>query len=168
MKLKMKKKIILLLSAMSICLAAEPCTVNASQLEYYFSSEDNTTVEYLPNGDYITEIMSVENTIQPYTSTPSSKTASKTIQYTDASNKKYSSYKLTATFSYNKTTSKCTEASCSFISYSDNWILSSQSAKKSGDTAIGNVTAKRKVDGIVLNTIRREIKLKCSASGAIS
>lgn len=34
MKLKMKKKIILLLSAMSICLAAEPCTVNASQLEY--------------------------------------------------------------------------------------------------------------------------------------
>ena len=36
------------------------------------------------------------------------------------------------------------------------------------ETAIGNVTAKRKVDGIVLNTIRREIKLKCSASGAIS
>lgn len=86
MKLKMKKKIILLLSAMCICLVTEPCTVNASQLENYFSTEDNTTVEYLPNGDYITETVSVENTIQPYTS--SSKTASKTIQYMDASNKK--------------------------------------------------------------------------------
>lgn len=48
------------------------------------------------------------------------------------------------------------------------WKITSATASKSGNKATGDVTAKRYVLGIPVETVEKTITLTCSASGVIS
>lgn len=76
--------------------------------------------------------------------------------------------KLTGTFTYDGTTSSCTNSSCSVAVYRSNWYVVSKSATKSGNTAYATVTMGRKVLGVTVDKETFNITLKCDKDGNVS
>lgn len=75
---------------------------------------------------------------------------------------------LTATFTYNGSTSTCTSASCSVPIYKSNWYVVSCTTARSGNTATTNLTMGYKVNGSTLYTRSYTITLSCDANGNLS
>ena len=76
--------------------------------------------------------------------------------------------KVNGTFSYNGSSSKCTNSSVTTTSPGKTWYISSSSASKSKNSATAKATAQRKVSGTVLQTVTRSVTLTCSKSGKLS
>lgn len=72
---------------------------------------------------------------------------------------------LTATFSFNGTSSTCTQVSSSTVVYSGNWSESSNSTYPSGNAAIANITVVRRFLFIVTETQNLVLTLHCDRYG---
>lgn len=72
---------------------------------------------------------------------------------------------VTGTFTYDGSHSVCTNAIVSASSKNTNWKITSKNASKSGNCAIGNATAKRYDNGVVVETQKCSVALSCNANG---
>ncbi len=124
--------------------------------------DDGSYVEYFEDGSYIVTTLTV-----PDNMTRSSRTASKTATGKDANNNTLWTYTLTASFTYDGKTSKCTSVSDSYAIYDDSWYVASHSCQKDGNLASGNVTMKRKVLGVVVDTVPESLYISCNQYGNI-
>ena len=123
--------------------------------------EENMSIEYLSNGDYIeTTIVSNINTLAR-----SSKSGTKTEKYKNASGEVMWSISVTGTFSYNGSSCTCTKATVSTTKPSSMWSLSNKKASKSGNKAIASVTGKKISAG---TSVTRTVTLTCSPTGKLS
>ena len=124
----------------------------------------NETIEYFPDGSYgITEI--VEYSDKAVTGT---KTSSKNYKYYNSSNELLWKVTLTATFTYNGSTSSCTSASPGHTVYNSNWKVKTATASYSGNTATGNYTVKRYALLVPVETVNKTLTLKCDKNGNVS
>ncbi len=92
----------------------------------------------------------------------SAKSASKTYDYYDKSNKKVWSFTVDGTFTYDGTTAKAIRSSSS-ASTNSGWACTQKTSKCSGATVTGNATFS--LDGV---SKKATVKLTCSANGSIS
>ena len=77
------------------------------------------------------------------------------------------SVSVTATFSYNGTTSKCISCSHNAVSYVEAWSIKSVTSEKSGNEATATAVATHSV-GSLSKDSTQSVTIKCSKNGAIS
>lgn len=150
------KKIVSVLLSLIMVLSIAP-TVFATQ-------ESSTYTEYLDDGSYLVITIETER-LSRATNTITGK---KTATYKDNNDETLWTATLKGTFSYTGSSATCTASSITYSITDDAWKITSATASKSGNKAIGNVTAKKYVLGISLKTVEKEITLTCSASGTLS
>ncbi|MBQ7117569.1 MAG: hypothetical protein IJN88_05100 [Clostridia bacterium] len=117
------------------------------------------------NGYYITETITEEVIISRATNT---KTGQKKFEFYNSNDEILWSATLRGTFTYTGSRATCTASSITYEIFDDSWKITSATASKSGNTATGDVTAKRYALGIPVKTIERTITLTCSSSGVLS
>lgn len=119
--------------------------------------------EYYNNGCYAIITINID-----YSNTSKSTiSGSKTYEYTDSSNQLLWSYTVYGTYSYNGSSATCTYDDDSYDIKDDNWHINSHSHYRSGNTAYGNATMKKKVLGITFDTVTANITLSCSPNGTL-
>lgn len=97
------------------------------------------------------------------------KTGSKVYNYVDSNHKSMWTITVKGSFTYNGSTSKCTNSSVSVKSYVSNWTVSGAKAWKSGSTAYASAQGKMKnVLGQTTKTVNKQVSLTCSPSGKLS
>ena len=97
------------------------------------------------------------------------KTGSKVYNYVDSNHKSLWTITVKGSFTYNGSTSKCTNSSVSVKSYVSNWTVSGAKAWKSGSTAYASAQGKMKnVLGQTTKTVNKQVSLTCSPSGKLS
>lgn len=75
---------------------------------------------------------------------------------------------LTASFTYNGTTSTCTSASCSVTVFSSSWYEVSKVTTRSGDTARTELTMGKKLLGVTVSKPSFTLLLTCDKNGNLS
>ncbi len=93
------------------------------------------------------------------------RSAAKTHNLKNIYDETVASYTLSATFTYNGSTSKCTSASHSTAIYNSAWKFTSATSSKSGNKATGSYTAKCSFPS---QTVSKTITITCDANGNIS
>lgn len=96
------------------------------------------------------------------------KSGTKTTYYKNASGTTLWWVKVTGTFTYNGTTSRCTDSSVSASAPASAWRIANKSASKSGNSATATATAKKYINGEVVATITKSVTLSCSKYGTLS
>jgi hypothetical protein len=168
----LKKVIISFLSIICITLAALPSYAGNVIQKPVVSDVSivSCSSEYLGNGLYLnTELIEYApaNKISIMAAS-SSKSATLTSKVQDAKGNTLVEYTLSATFTYNGSTSSCTSVSHSSSAIASGWSFSSTSSSRSGNAASGSFTAVNKVLGITVQTIKRGLSITCTSDGTIS
>lgn len=132
----------------------------------FATNDASDSIEYFSDGSYIIITLNTENSISTYAT--NTKTGTKDATYYDSDGNILWKATLRATFTYTGSSATCTNAEVVYSTYNTAWKNTSKSATKSGNTATGNVTFKRYVLGIPVETIDKTITMTCSASGVIS
>lgn len=97
------------------------------------------------------------------------KSGKKTTYYKNKHGKVMWSLTVHGTFRYKYgVSSKCTKSTVSFTHRNSNWKFSHTLAAHSGDTAIAKTTAKRSVDGAIVQILKSAISIKCNKFGKLS
>lgn len=158
----MKKTfLILLTSAMLLSFCPGYKTASASGLYFSKTNEDNgcywETVIYGTSAG--TEIMplATEKTI----------TRTKVSSYKNANGTVLWSIEVTATFSYNGISAKCTGCSGKAVSYNDTWVIKSYSSSRQGNSATTIATATDQ-NGISPKDYTFSVTIKCDKNGVVS
>lgn len=131
---------------------------------YALENKNSISSEYLGNGIYLETI--IEEDISLFST--KTKNGSKTNNYKDSKGNILYSIKVSGSFSYTGSSSTCTSASVSTSVSNSYWKITSKSASKSGNTAIGKATAKRYSLGFVVETRNETVTLTCSSTGKLS
>lgn len=95
-------------------------------------------------------------------------TGKKTASIKNSSGSILWSVTVIGTFTYTGSKAICTSSSVSAQSNDSRWKISSKSHSKSGNTATATASAKYYLDGSVISTQTKTVKLTCSASGKLS
>lgn len=126
------------------------------------------STEIIPLDDsYYMEVITYDTTtsqISPATTTRT-KSASKTHNIKNTFNTTLASFTLSANFTYDGSTSKCTSASHSEVIYNSHWSFSSATASWTGNMAIGSYIAKCSSPS---QTVSKTLTITCDANGNIS
>lgn len=148
------------ISAILIILCVSACDINVLAM-----SAETSAVKYLPQIEYqsdgsyyITEIHLINDFFR------SGKKGQKSTSYYTPSGSLAWKLTVTGTFSYNGSSSSCSNATSSLSSVSSSWSTVSKSAYPSGNTAVGTATMRQNGGG----NISKSVQLKCSASGILS
>lgn len=131
------------------CLAIEPSTISQ--------------IEYLEDGSYV--ITTIEEIGTRATNT---KTGSAVKRKYDSNNVLEWTITLTGTFTYTGSSSTCTSSSISVAISDSNFAEVSRSATKSGNTAYGSATIRKKVLGVTVSTNTYDLSLSCDKNGNLS
>ena len=156
----MKKRIIVLLVAVILCLGSIPALADNSSEEFQiiaFSDGSYLIMELI--GDSIETQLDYNRT---------SVTKSKAATYYSNSGVKAFTLTVTGSFIYDGTSATCTSSSNSSTIYNNEWSLKTASASHSGNTATATGTFVRKVLGIVVSTKVLTVSLSCSPTGVFS
>lgn len=122
----------------------------------------NEVVTY-EDGSYLivtTEEVSVRST--------NTRVANRHLTYYNSSDEVLWKATLSASFTYNGTTSTCTSANCSVTVNDSAWYVVSKSASYSGNTATANLTMGKKFLGITIDKPEYTITLTCDKDGNLS
>ena len=133
-----------------------------------FCSAGNETIndiEYFEDGSYAITSIIINHS---FLSTSNSITRTKKYEFYDNTNQLCWAAFLTASFTYNGTTSSCTIVSKSTTIYNSSWRCTASSCNKSGATATGNYTFKRYVTLIPVQTVNKTLTLTCDKNGNIT
>ncbi|MBQ3519323.1 MAG: hypothetical protein IJA31_08400 [Clostridia bacterium] len=156
----MLKKFFSLFTALLItCLLC----VNAFAVE----NNEQSIIHYFEDGSYIVTTLSEESDGISLFAT-STKTGRKTDTCYNANHEVLWSATLTGTFSYTGTSATCTNASVTYSIQDTSWRIVSAEAYESGATAIGDVTGKRYVLGINVDSFTAHLEITCSPTGVLS
>lgn len=142
------KKVILCLS---ICLSCCLTFIQSTYAQEYYYDE---TIEIISTA--------------PLTRATKTITGKKTASVKNSSGKVLWSVTVTGSFTYTGLKATCTSSSVSAQSNDSLWKISSKSHSKSGNTATATASAKYYLDGSVISTQTKTVKLTCSASGKLS
>lgn len=141
----------------TIILMIIPVNVQATE------TVENPSIIVFEDGSYI------EITVEVITGrATNTKNGYKTYSYYDASNNLEWQAKLSASFTYNGTTSTCTSASCSVSIYENAWYESSNSTTRSGNTATTKLVMGQKLLGVTIAKREYTITLTCDKNGNLS
>ena len=141
----------------------------AMQSIFVFAETVNTpTVEDLGNGYYTITV--IENIPSPNTlfAASTSTTKSKTTYFKNKNNETLWYVKVTGTFTYDGTTSRCLSVTPAAQSYVSAWKTSDLTGNKSLNTATASAVGKLYADGVVVQTVARSVTLTCSSTGVFS
>ena len=133
-----------------------------------FCSADNKNmndIEYFEDGSYAITSIIVNHSLL---SASNSITRTKKYEFFDSTNQLCWAAFLTASFTYNGTTSSCTGASCDVTIYNNSWSTKSVNAYTSGYSAIAEVTIIRKLLFITVETKSFSITLSCDRYGNLT
>lgn len=127
-----------------------------------------SSLEYFEDGSYI-EIEIIEG-FSPASAkeTRSAKLGSKKLTYKNSDGDVQWTATLSGTFTYDGSTCTCTSTGITYSIEDNSWKIPSATSSKSGNKAIGNVTAKYYFWGIPTKTVNEVITLTCSATGVLS
>lgn len=157
-----------LLFITAFTLSLSTVNVQAQNTDNMFIQEFSD-IEYLSDGYYVVTTISSDEFITPNAnilttySTSKTKTATKHSTYYNSSNKPLWTVNLSATFSYNGSTSTCTKVSCSVSDIKNGWSLVSKSASKSGNKATGKIQMHQTGGG----NISKTITMTCNSNGTL-
>ena len=152
-----------LLSVALIMIMVAMCTITS----FAIVEKDEIEVIYFEDGSYL-EIVVVEPDKSFSTYATQTKTGDKVLSYKDSNGELKWKVTVTGTFTYTGSSSTCTTSSISYNVYAENWEIIETTASKSSNKAIGNVTAKRYLLGLPVQTVTETITLSCSATGVLS
>lgn len=142
--------------------------VNAANEKDLVIGGTNVEIEYLENGDYIVTYIETSSIIVPDASTQATTvTKTKTKNYLNSAGDVMWCIKVQGTFTYDGSTSKCTNAAHKAASYAASWSIVSASSSKSGNTATAKATA-RHTAGAGYNDYTKSVTLTCSKTGVFS
>lgn len=135
--------------------------------------QSSREVIYFDNGSYITITLIIQDTspwaLTSSRSTSFTRTGRKLVTSSDKDGNLEWEYTLYGEFSVVEGVSAtCTSATYSQTIYQDNWSFSNGDATKSGNTAYGTGTFKRKVLFITVDTMNIDINLSCDIYGNLS
>lgn len=128
------------------------------------SASENSNIIRFEDGSYIT----IEIYEDISTRTTNSKSGIKTITHYNNNDEKLWDATIKGTFSYTGSSATCTVASITYNIYNDSWKITSATATKNSNKAIGDITAKHYALGIPVKTVTKTITLTCSATGTLS
>ncbi|MCC8073109.1 MAG: hypothetical protein LIO62_03160 [Clostridiales bacterium] len=158
-KITVMKKFSTVILILFILIFMCPTTIFAQEIKV------NKNIEYLDDGSYIvTEF----NTNGASTFSTSTKNYAKSSSYYNSDDEKEWTVVLTGTFSYTGTSATCTKAVKSYTIYNDKWKVTSSSASKSGNKAIGDFVLKKYVLGVSVKTVDKTLTISCSKTGVCS
>lgn len=150
------KRIIAVFSLVILVAALFPLNVSAAQM-----ADENTI--WLEDGSYV--VVSITDTGSRATST---KSGTKTYTYYSASDVIQWKAALSGTFTYTGSSSSCTASDCDITIYNSDWYIYTNMPSKSGNTAKAEITMKRKLLGVTVDTENLTITLTCDANGNLS
>ena len=162
------KKIIASFLAMTLMIVTL-CS-NITTAKAFSNNSSNTEILLLENGYYIETIISDVPALSlgnSLFSTTKTITKSKTAHYKNAENVILWSISITATFTYNGSTSKCTACSHSSTCPAKSWKIKSISSSKSGNSATTKATATQSL-GSTSNDFTESVTISCSKNGTVS
>lgn len=126
---------------------------------------DSENTIYFDDGSYIV-ISNIETTnIARATNTI---TGQKHYTYYDSANTQIWKATLKGTFTYTGSSATCTSSKITYTIYDSSWKITEATATKSGNKAMGDVTAKKYFLGIPTKTVDKTITITCSANGTLS
>lgn len=145
------------------------CSFNVSSFAVVNNNEifARSDIEYLEDGSYIVTEITVGNS-DFSVAAANTKSGSKTIKHYGSNNELQWTATIKGTFSYTGSTAMCTASSITYSILDDSWKITSATASKTMNKAVGNVTAKHYFLGIPIKTVEETITLICSASGVLS
>lgn len=124
--------------------------------------------EVFEDGSYF-QVTIMETSSDAVRRATNTKTGSKVYNYVDSNHKSLWTITVKGSFTYNGSTSKCTNSSVSVKSYVFNWTVSGARAWKSGSTAYASAQGKMKnILGQTTKTVNKQVSLTCSPSGKLS
>lgn len=128
----------------------------------------DSSVEYFDDGSYVVVTLDVDESVSAARATKT-KSGGKSYKYYSAKDKLLWIVTVHGTFTYTGSKATCTKATTSSEVYDNDWKVTSATASKSGNKAIGNFTVKRYLLGIPTATKEvKDLTLICSASGVLS
>lgn len=133
---------------------------NAEAAEQFI---DNVTVIHYEDGSYLSiSILDISSR------STGIKSGVKRYIYTDSSGTEQWRCVLTATFTYDGTTSRATDASSTFTPANNNWQKDTLYTYRAGNTANAKLTVIQKFLGITVDTYNYTITLSCDKDGNLS
>lgn len=167
----MKKRIFSIILTFLFVLALTPSVFAANDIE--LNDQNTTEVLYLDNGSYITITLITQDvstlSLASTNSASFTKTGNKVVSCNDKNGNLEWEYTLFAEFSVVEGISAtCTSATYTQTIYANDWSFSNGNATKSGNTAYGVGTFKRKVLFITTNTSNIDISISCDVYGNLS
>lgn len=127
-----------------------------------FAKEDLEVI-YFEDGSYMTiEVISMD------TRTTNTKSGSKVANYYGEDGSLDWRATLSGSFTYTGSSATCTASSISVSISNSAWYTISKSAGKSGASATGSVTMGKKLLGVTVSQISRNLTLTCDKNGNLS
>ena len=157
----MKKTISSILLLIMLFTTAIPCYA-----ESRMSNFDDSSIEFFSDGSYMTTTIQIES--EASTRATSTKTGSKIDRFYDSDGVLQWTITLKGTFTYNGSTSTCTNSEVSYSVSDSKWKVKEAVASKSGSSAIGDFVVKRYALLIPVQTESVHMTLTCSANGTLS
>lgn len=161
----MKKVTAIFLTLILMFVALGSIPANASEV----SKDTQIQIEYLKNGDRIVTVIedaTPDDTAVSPLATTKTITKTKTRYYQSNSGTNLWSASITATFTYDGSTSKCTSCSHSAAAYAQYWSIKSVSSSKSGNSATTDCVATYTY--VFATDYSMSVTITCSANGTIS
>ena len=167
----MKKRIFSILLTFLLVFTLTPSVFAANDIE--LDDKNTTEIVYLDNGCYIiTTLITQDISTLSLVSTNSNtftKTGNKVVACHDKDGNLEWEYTLFAEFEVVEgVTATCTSATYTQTIYASDWSFSNGNATKSGNTAYGVGTFKRKVLFITVDTANIDISISCDVYGNLS
>ena len=150
------KRVIVLMTVLCLLLSVFPFGA-------YAESEDDELVEYLPDGGYIvTEIFDID--------TRAAQSATKSFAKTKYDENGNLDWKitLTATFTYDGVTARCTATDLDVTIYDSSWYKISAYHSREAAQGYANVQLGRKYLGVTVEKPTYYLSLNCTPDGNIS
>lgn len=146
------------------------CFASITPMETKAAQPASSTIEMLENGYYYeTIIIDVEteksNSLRATSNTITKK---KTTQFKNSSGTVLWSVSITATFTYDGSTSKCTSCTPSAKAYASTWSIRSVTSSKSGNSATATAVARQTAATGNTYDYTKSVTIKCSATGVVS
>ena len=151
----------IIFSSTIITEAKSPNTFSTTYTEY-INDDLYAEITLSQNNDINIPINNSSNLASVAKASSNKKTASKTYSFKNNSGKVLATYTLTGTFTYNGSSSTCTNATCSTSISDSAYSFTQKTARPSGNTAIGSFTLSSSKQ-----TISKTLTLKCNANGTI-
>lgn len=130
---------------------------------YAVEEAENVSTITFDDGSYLT--ITVEERSARATNTTN---GYKTYTFYDSTDNVEWKAKLSASFTYNGTTSTCTSGSCTVTIYDHKWYEISNTTTRSGNTATTELTLGQKFLGVTISKPQYTITLSCDKDGNLT